>query len=144
MNWGKKKIGITSFGLHVFAMAFMLLDHLWATIMTSQHWMTNVGRLAFPIFAFMIAEGYFRTRNIKKYMGRWFAFALITEIPFNLMTGGGLLYPYHQNVLWTFLIAIICMIGIDKIKISNRNMTSVIDAILKLGDIFARRFNAIK
>ena len=29
-------------------------------------------------------------------------------------------------------------------KISNRNMTSVIDAILKLGDIFARRFNAIK
>lgn len=40
----KKKIGITSFGLHVFAMAFMLLDHLWATILTDQHWMTNVGR----------------------------------------------------------------------------------------------------
>lgn len=103
-------------------MVFMLLDHLWATILTGQQWMTNVGRLAFPIFAFMIAEGYFRTRNIKKYMSRLLVFALISEIPFNLMTGGGWLYPYHQNVLWTFLIAIICMIGIDKIKVSSKHI----------------------
>lgn len=130
INLGKRKIGITSFGLHVLAMAFMLLDHLWATILTGQHWMTNVGRLAFPIFAFMIAEGYFRTRNLKKYMGRLFAFALITEIPFNLMTGGGLLYPYHQNVLWTFLIALLCMIGIDKTKRSNRNIAVKIILII--------------
>lgn len=130
INLGKGKIGITSFGLHVFAMAFMLLDHLWATIMTGQHWMTNVGRLAFPIFAFMIVEGYFHTRNIKKYVARLLAFALISEIPFNLMTGGGWLYPYHQNVLWTFLIALICMIGIDKIKISNRNIAVKIILII--------------
>ena len=130
INLGKGKIGITSFGLHVLAMAFMLLDHLWATILTGQHWMTNVGRLAFPIFAFLIAEGYFHTRNIKKYIGRLLAFALITEIPFNLMTGGGWLYPYHQNVLWTFLIAIICMIGIDKTKRSNRNIAVKIILII--------------
>ena len=126
----KKKIGITSFGLHIVAMVFMLLDHLWATILTGQQWMTNVGRLAFPIFAFLIAEGYFRTRNVKKYMGRLFVFALISEIPFNLMTGGGWLYPYHQNVLWTFLIAIVCMIGIDKIKKSGRNIAVKILLIL--------------
>ena len=92
--------------------------------------MTNVGRLAFPIFAFMIVEGYFRTGNIKKYMGRLLAFALISEIPFNLMTSGGLLYPYHQNVLWTFLIAIICMIGIDKAKASKRNIAIKIISII--------------
>ena len=133
-NLAKKNIGITSFGLHVLAMAFMLLDHLWATILTGQQWMTNVGRLAFPIFAFMIAEGYFRTKDIKKYMGRLFAFALISEIPFNLMTGGGWLYPYHQNVLWTFLIAIICMTGIDKIKVSRKNI--VVKAILVILIVF--------
>lgn len=60
-----KRFGITSFGLHVLAMTFMLLDHLWATMLTGQTWMTNVGRLAFPIFAFMIAEGYFRTHDVK-------------------------------------------------------------------------------
>ena len=111
-------------------MGFMLLDHLWATILTGQQWMTNVGRLAFPIFAFMIAEGYFRTRNIKKYIGRLLAFAFTTEIPFNLMAGGGVLYPYHQNVLWTFLIAILCMIGIDKTKRSNRNIAVKIILII--------------
>ena len=68
--------------------------------------------------------------NIKKYIGRLLAFALITEIPFNLMTGGGWLYPYHQNVLWTFLIAIICMIGIDKTKRSNRNIAVKIILII--------------
>ena len=130
INLEKKKIGISSFGLHVLAMAFMLLDHLWATILTGQQWMTNVGRLAFPIFAFMIAEGYFRTRNIKKYMSRLLVFALISEIPFNLMTGGGWLYPYHQNVLWTFLIAIICMIGIDKIKVSSKHIAVKIILII--------------
>lgn len=128
----KKKIGITSFGLHVLAMVFMLLDHLWATILTDQHWMTNVGRLAFPIFAFLIAEGYFRTRNVKKYMGRLFVFALLSEIPFNLMTGGGWVYPYHQNVLWTFLIAILCMIGIDKTKSSSRNIAVKVILILMI------------
>ena len=116
-----KKFGITSFGLHVLAMTFMLLDHLWATMMTGQIWMTNVGRLAFPIFAFMIAEGYRRTHDVKKYMGRLLVFALISEIPFNLITGGGWLYPFHQNVLWTFLIAIVCMLGIDKVKGSSRH-----------------------
>lgn len=80
--------------------------------------------------AFLIAEGYFRTRNVKKYMGRLFVFALISEIPFNLMTGGGWLYPYHQNVLWTFLIAIVCMIGIDKAKASGRNIAVKIIWIL--------------
>ena len=118
----KKRIGITSFGLHVFAMVFMLLDHLWATLLTDQVWMTYVGRLAFPIFAFMIAEGYFCTQNVKKYMGRLFVFALISEIPFNFVMGGNWLYPYHQNVLWTFLIAIICMVGIDRIKNSRKNI----------------------
>lgn len=103
-------------------MAFMLLDHLWATILTSQEWMTNVGRLAFPIFAFMIVEGYFHTRSRKKYMGRMLAFACISEIPFNLITGGRWLNPFHQNVLWTFLIAMVCMLAIDKVKASGRNI----------------------
>ena len=47
--------------LHIIAMTFMLMDHLWATLLPAQDWLTCVGRLAFPIFAFMAVEGYFHT-----------------------------------------------------------------------------------
>ncbi len=102
----KRKFDISSVGLHVFAMIFMLMDHMWATVFTNAQWLTSVGRLAFPIFAFMIVEGYTHTRNLKKYVLRLLAFAIVTEIPFNLMVGNSVIYYVHQNVLWTFLIGI--------------------------------------
>lgn len=94
--------------LKLMAMAFMLLDHTWATVW-SVDWFTMVGRLAFPIFAFQIVEGFFHTGDRKQYMRRMLVFALISEIPMNLMVGGTLLYPLHQNVMFTFLIALLLM-----------------------------------
>ena len=105
MNKGKN-IEITSAGLHIIAMVFMLCDHLWGTVVPGNDWLTCLGRISFPIFAFMIVEGYFHTGNLKKYVKRLFLFALISEIPFNLAMGSRLFYPVHQNVLWSFLMAI--------------------------------------
>ena len=88
------------------AMVFMLCDHLWGTIVSGNDWLTCVGRITFPIYAFMIVEGYFHTRNLKKYVSRLLLFAILSEIPFNLAMGSRLFYPIHQNVLWSFLISI--------------------------------------
>lgn len=100
------KLETTSFSLHIMAMAFMLCDHLWGTIVPGNDWLTCIGRIAFPLFAFMIVEGYFRTKNLKQYVLRLLVFALLSEIPFDLATGSRIFYPIHQNVLWSFLISI--------------------------------------
>lgn len=102
----KRKFDISSVWLHIIAMVFMLMDHMWATVFTNAQWLTQVGRLAYPIFAFMLVEGYSHTKSLKKYVLRLLCFAVITEIPFNLMVGNRVFYYPHQNVLWTFLISI--------------------------------------
>ena len=112
----KKTFGINALQLKLLAMVCMLADHIWASLAYSAQWLTCIGRLAFPIFAFQIAEGYARTHDRKGYRRRILLWALITELPFNLMTGGGLINPFHQNVLFTFAIALLLMRCIDKVR----------------------------
>lgn len=109
----------TSASLHIMAMLFMLCDHLWGTVVPGNDWLTCIGRLAFPIFAFLLVEGYFHTKNLKKYMQRLLLFAVISEIPFNLALGSRLFYPIHQNVLWSFLISIALIHWNERIKAKN-------------------------
>lgn len=101
-----KRFDLSSAALHLFAMALMLCDHLWATVVIGNEWLTAIGRLAFPIFAFLIVEGYFHTRDLRRYVKRLLLFAVLSELPFDLMCAGSVLEPFHQNVLWTFLIGI--------------------------------------
>ena len=110
------KIETSSMVLHIMAMVFMLCDHLWGTIVPGNDWLTCIGRIAFPIFAFMIVEGYFHTKSLKKYVGRLLIFAVLSEIPFNLAMGSSVFYPIHQNVLWSFLIAIGLIHWNEKVK----------------------------
>ena len=114
------RIETTSCSLHLMAMVFMLCDHLWATVIPGNDWLTCIGRIAFPIFAFLIVEGYFHTHNLKKYVGRLLLFAIISEIPFNLVMGSRLVFPIHQNVLWTFVIAIIMLWCLQKDNIRRK------------------------
>ena len=107
---------LNTLSLKLLAMALMLCDHLWATVVPGNNWLTAVGRLAFPIFAFQVAEGFFLTHDRKKYLGRMFIFALISEIPFNLMYYSSVVFPFHQNVMFTFCLAILLMMAMEKAK----------------------------
>ena len=120
------KIEITSFGLHILAMSFMLCDHLWGTIVSGNEWLTCIGRISFPIFSFLIVEGYFHTRNYRNYLLRIFIFALISEIPFNLMMGSRLFYPVHQNVLWSFLVSLLLIHYNQKARNSGKILRQIL------------------
>ena len=97
---------MTSAWLHIIAMVSMLCDHLWGTIIPGNEWLTCIGRISFPIFAFLIVEGYFKTRNLKNYVYRLAMLAFISEVPFNLMMASTPFFPFHQNVIWSFLLSL--------------------------------------
>lgn len=107
--------GLSAAQLRLIAMGLMLLDHLWATVVPGNLWMTCLGRLAFPIFAFQIAEGYAHTSDLGRYKKRLLLWALLSELPFNLMFGSWF-YPFHQNVLFTFLLGLVAIEAVEKGK----------------------------
>lgn len=112
----EKRFGLSSTTLRFIAMAFMLLDHMWATLVPGNNWMTYIGRMAMPIFAFLIAEGYAHTRSVKNYKKRLFIFGLISEIPFNLMVSGSAFFIFHQNVMFTLLIGLYAIEAVERMK----------------------------
>ena len=128
----KKYKKIDAITLKYLAMFMMLLDHLWATIVPGNDWMNYIGRLAFPIFAFQIVEGYFHTKDYKRYLKRLFIFALISEIPFNLMTSGSYIYPFGQNVIFTFIYGIVSIQAIEEIIKHNHVVKNVVKVLLMM------------
>lgn len=127
-----KKFELTYVSLHIIGMVLMTLDHLWATLFPYLEILTCVGRIAFPIFAFLTVEGYTHTSDVKKYMKRLFIFALISEIPFNYLMVSNWVYPFHQNVIWTFLEGVIMFRLMDKVKKNTWYYPIVISLIVLL------------
>ena len=105
----EKRAGLSAMTLKYIAMATMLVDHMGYVLFPWILWLRCVGRIAFPIFAFQIAEGCIRTHDRRRYALRLLLFAVLTEVPFDLAFSGRPLDPSYQNVLWTLLAgALVC------------------------------------
>ena len=100
--------------LKLIAMVTMLIDHIGDIFFPDVFWMRFIGRIAMPIFAFCIAEGFSYTHDRKKYLLRLGIFALISEIPFDMAFLHCISFS-HQNVMLTFFLAVIALMLWDHI-----------------------------
>jgi len=98
---------------------FPWANEVWFTIagraMSLSQMMQMFGRFAFPIFVFLLVEGFEKTKNRKKYGISLLVFALLSEIPFNLMVGRTILFP-KQNVMFTLLLGFLAMCSVEYFK----------------------------
>ena len=126
-----KRPGLSGSTLKLIAIITMFIDHSAATVIPALKklpsiqadpelirqltrlytLMRKVGRLAFPIFCFLLVEGFVHTRSVRKYAQRMLLFALISEFAFDFALKTGWFFPGKQNVYWTLLIGLLVLWG---------------------------------
>ena len=113
----EKKFEVTGTGLKTIAVITMLIDHVAAGLILywinqqiytddvarvyKVYWaMRYIGRMAFPLYCFMLVEGFMHTSNLKKYVLRILAIAVVSEFPFDYGLKFMRLDLKHNNVMW--------------------------------------------
>ena len=104
---------MSNFILKIIATITMFIDHLGYAIYGKLSYFNYIGRLAFPIFAFGISEGYIHTKSKKNYLIRLFIFAISSQVPFmlfrSMFTSG-----FALNIFFTLFIGLIAIIGYEQ------------------------------
>jgi len=104
---------LSSFHLKLIAVSTMLIDHVGAVLLQREIVLRYIGRISFPIFCFLLVEGYLYSKNVKKYLLRLGIFAVISEIPFDLAFRDQMFYWESQNVFLTLFIGLLALYIFD-------------------------------
>lgn len=142
--WDQKSGTFSTDLLKITAMITMLIDHIGAGILEYLIWATAlspetrsilldvdkilrlIGRIAFPLYCYLLVQGFLHTRSRIKYAGNLLIFALISEYPLDFMSGSSLDFS-SLNVIFTLLIGLLTLWGIEKAK-SNIFLIGLISA----------------
>lgn len=131
------------FVLKIIALTTMIIDHYGAIFQGDTMFFRMIGRLAFPIYCFLLVEGYFHTSDVKKYAKRLFIFALISEVPFDLAFYNKIGFV-HQNIFFTLFIGLAAIYFLDnKEGKYNFNKNVVILIACGLAILLSVDYNAI-
>ncbi len=150
---------MSTFVLKLIAIIAMLMDHMGAILFPQEVAFRIIGRIAFPIFVFLIVEGFHRTSNVTKYLTRLGIFALVSELPFdlafyrsyyntNVLTDmkqafastemmNELIYRFmrHQNVFFTLFLGLMAIYLIHQVEIKYHKeiiLSNIINALVTI------------
>ena len=130
----REKRGISSFTIRIIAYIFLAISV--ASIMftgTGIEWTKYLTWFCYPLFAFLLAEGFEQTSGKFRYFVRLLLFAIIAEVPYNLLYGGSWLYKDAQNGMFTLCLGFLAMCIIDFVYRKTYNVILSMAAIYVYG-----------
>lgn len=154
-----KTPSVTAFGLKMFACAVMLIQTIGIAVIQNGvihleqytqeslakameessrlvFWagvgsvMQLIGGMALPIFAFLLVEGFRNTSDYRRYLLTMLAFALISEIPYDLAVNGKILEFSGQNALFTMTVCLVMLYFLDALKESTGVLAGLTRALI--------------
>lgn len=137
-----KKKGLTGAQLKYIAFFSMLIDHVnkaliypyldGGIMLKVSNLFDIIGRIAFPIFIYFLVEGFFKTRNRKKYLQNLLVFGVISEVPFDLFTTGQIFEPNWNNIMFTLAMVLAMIWGIDSLKIKMEKLPKALWYVMSI------------
>ena len=115
--------------LKLIAIVSMLIDHMnkaliypnltsnYGSLTTLSNIFDKIGRIAFPLFCFLLVEGFFKTRSRKKYLLNLLIFGVISEVPFDMFTTASYFNMYWNNVMFSIALVLVTIWIIDALKV---------------------------
>lgn len=100
---------LTSFDLKFIALFSMIIDHIGLCFFPEVAIYRIIGRVALVLYAFMLVEGFFHTKNVNKYLRKLFVWGIISEVPFDFALSGKLINWEEQNIFFTLLSGLVAM-----------------------------------
>ena len=110
MKWERRRErALSSFVLRLIALVCMCVDHAGLALFPSAGAFRCVGRLAFPLYCFLLAQGFAHTRDIRAYARRLLLLACVSEVPFDLLIFGRVSSAMEQNVIFSLLLGLMAL-----------------------------------
>lgn len=107
---------MSSFLLRLIALGSMVIDHAGLALFPDIGLFRCIGRLSFPIYCFLIAQGYLHTKSIAGYGRRLMLLAILSEIPFDMLIFGRTVSLVEQNVLFSLLLGLMALYSADALR----------------------------
>lgn len=137
-EYAKKIQFLSGAQLKLIAIISMLIDHvnkalIYPYLTTNDGWLTKlsdvfdkIGRIAFPLFCFMLVEGFFKTRNRWKYLMNLLIFGVISEVPFDMFTTASFFNMNWNNVMFSLALVLVTIWIIDILKVKMQEKPKIL------------------
>lgn len=131
-----------TFDIKIVAIVTMIIDHIGLFFFPDKIFLRAIGRLSFPLFSWLIANGAYYSHNIKRYLIRIFILALISEVPFLLVKSQKDYSPWFLNVLFTLFLGLLA-ISIIKKTADRRIWFVITGACALVAEIFRAEYGMV-